>query len=118
METENPIYSSAGLGDTGLHAAEAKAPGVMEQELRSIPASKLDQFIEVHLPDISFRDELREVIDVLCILLKNRCCRESSHPVRTSKVGKVSPSQLELTEMGWERTLRREAAALIPPPQL
>ncbi|EDM13762.1 rCG21289 [Rattus norvegicus] len=73
----------------------------MEQELRSIPASKLDQFIEVHLPDISFRDELREVIDVLCILLKNRCCRESSHPVRTSKVGKGGSSRKGTTLKGW-----------------
>nr|CAP15771.1 truncated oligoadenylate synthetase 1b [Mus musculus castaneus] len=44
----------------------------MEQDLRSIPASKLDKFIENHLPDTSFCADLREVIDSLCALLKDR----------------------------------------------
>ncbi|XP_021078223.1 inactive 2'-5'-oligoadenylate synthase 1B isoform X2 [Mus pahari] len=57
----------------------------MEQDLRSIPASKLDKFIENHLPDTSFCANLREVIDVLCALLKDRSFRGSSRRVRASK---------------------------------
>lgn len=90
----------------------------MEQRLRSIPASELDKFIENHLPDTSFCADLREVIDVLCALLKDKSFRSFPGPVRVSKVVKVSPPQPELTEMGWERTLRRQAPALIPPLQL
>nr|XP_034344892.1 inactive 2'-5'-oligoadenylate synthase 1B-like isoform X2 [Arvicanthis niloticus] len=64
----------------------------MEQGLRSIPASKLDKFIEDHLPDTDFRDSLRRVMSVVSVLLKERCFLGSSHPARASKVGKGGSS--------------------------
>nr|AAM47548.1 2'-5' oligoadenylate synthetase 1B [Mus musculus] len=57
----------------------------MEQDLRSIPASKLDKFIENHLPDTSFCADLREVIDALCALLKDRFFRGPVRRMRASK---------------------------------
>lgn len=87
----------------------------MEQDLRSIPASKLDKFIENHLPDTSFCADLREVIDALCALLKDRFFRGPVRRMRASKGVKVSLPQPELTEMGWDRTFRSQAATLIPP---
>nr|CAP12721.1 putative oligoadenylate synthetase 1b [Mus spretus] len=57
----------------------------MEQDLRSIPASKLDKFIENHLPDTSFCADLREVIDALCALLKDRSFRGPVRRMRASK---------------------------------
>ena len=68
-----------------------QAGPIMEQRLRSIPASKLDKCIEDHLPDTSFRADLREIIDDLCEVLKDRSFRTSSRPPRASKVVKVSP---------------------------
>jgi len=91
----------------------------MGHGLSSISASELDKFIEVYLlPNTSFGADVKLAINVVCDFLKERCFRGAAHPVRVSKVVKVSPPQPELTEMGWERTLRREAMALTPPPQL
>ncbi|XP_031193556.1 inactive 2'-5'-oligoadenylate synthase 1B-like isoform X2 [Mastomys coucha] len=64
----------------------------MEQRLRSIPASELDKFIENHLPDTSFCADLREVIDVLCALLKDKSFRSFPGPVRVSKAVKGGSS--------------------------
>lgn len=91
----------------------------MEQGLRTIPTWKLDKFIEDYLlPDTPFGADVKSAIKVVCDFLKERCFQGAAHPVRVSKVVKVSPPQPELTEMGWERTLRRQAPALIPPLQL
>lgn len=114
-----PFLLQLGWETQDLQAAEVKAPGpTMEQDLRSIPASKLDKFIENHLPDTSFCADLREIIDALCALLKDRSFQGPSRRMRASKGVKVSLPQPELTEMGWERTFRSQAATLIPPLQL
>uniref|UniRef100_D4A5A2 2'-5' oligoadenylate synthase n=1 Tax=Rattus norvegicus TaxID=10116 RepID=D4A5A2_RAT len=65
----------------------------MEQELRSTPSWKLDKFIEVYLlPNTSFRDDVKSAINVLCDFLKERCFRDTVHPVRVSKVVKGGSS--------------------------
>ncbi|MEJ1282016.1 hypothetical protein NN561_012968 [Cricetulus griseus] len=85
----------------------------MEQGLSRTRARDLDKFIEVHLlPNTSFRTEVKAAIKIICDFLKERCFRGATHPVRVSKVVKVSAPQPELTPVGRERTLRIQAAAL------
>ncbi|XP_028609743.1 inactive 2'-5'-oligoadenylate synthase 1B-like [Grammomys surdaster] len=72
----------------------------MEQGLRSIPASKLDKFIEDHLPDTRFRDNLREVMNVVYAHLNERCFQGSSHPARASKARKGGSSDKGTTLKG------------------
>nr|XP_048292729.1 2'-5'-oligoadenylate synthase 1A-like [Myodes glareolus] len=65
----------------------------MGQGLSNTPASELDKFIEDHLlPDTSFRNDVRAVIDVMCTFLKERCFKGAAHPVRVSKVVKGGSS--------------------------
>lgn len=60
-------------------------------ELCNIPAKSLDKFIEEHLlPDTPFRLQVRQAINMICSFLKEKCFQSASHPVRVSKVVKVS----------------------------
>ncbi|XP_028609736.1 2'-5'-oligoadenylate synthase 1A isoform X2 [Grammomys surdaster] len=65
----------------------------MGQELKSIPAWKLDKFIEDYLlPDTRFGDDVKSAINIVCDFLKERCFRDAAHPVRVSKVVKGGSS--------------------------
>nr|XP_034344896.1 2'-5'-oligoadenylate synthase 1A-like [Arvicanthis niloticus] len=65
----------------------------MEKELKSIPASELDKFIEDHLlPDTTFGADVKLAINILCDFLKERCFQGAAHPVRVSKVVKGGSS--------------------------
>ncbi|XP_028621971.1 2'-5'-oligoadenylate synthase 1A-like isoform X2 [Grammomys surdaster] len=65
----------------------------MGQELKSIPAWKLDKFIEDYLlPDTLFGDDVKSAINIVCDFLKERCFRDTAHPVRVSKVVKCGSS--------------------------
>ncbi|XP_029333191.1 inactive 2'-5'-oligoadenylate synthase 1B isoform X3 [Mus caroli] len=78
----------------------------MEQDLRSIPASKLDKFIENHLPDTSFCADLRETIDALCALLKDRSFQGPVRRMRASKGVKgvlIKEIKKQLCEIQHER---------------
>lgn len=69
----------------------------MEQGLRTIPAWKLDKFIEDYLfLDTPFGAHVKSAISVLSDFLKERCFQGAAYPVRVSKVVKVSPPQPEL----------------------
>ncbi|XP_064235865.1 2'-5'-oligoadenylate synthase 1 isoform X3 [Aotus nancymaae] len=62
-------------------------------ELRNTPARDLDKFIEDNLlPDTRFRMQINQAIDIICGFLKERCFRDSSYPVRVSKVVKGGSS--------------------------
>lgn len=55
------------------------------------PVRDLDKFIEDHLlPNTCFRTQVKEAIDIVCGFLKERCFQGTAHPVRVSKVVKVS----------------------------
>ncbi|KAK7806451.1 hypothetical protein U0070_017988 [Myodes glareolus] len=61
----------------------------MGQGLSNTPASELSKFIEDQLlPDTSFRNDVRAVIDVMCTFLKERFFQGATHPMRVSKVVK------------------------------
>ncbi|XP_040587307.1 2'-5'-oligoadenylate synthase 1A [Mesocricetus auratus] len=79
----------------------------MELELNCTQASELDKFIEVHLlPNTTFHNEVRAVIDAVCTFLKERCFRGADHPVRVSKVVKGSSSGKGKMLLGkWEADL-------------
>ena len=63
--------------------------------LKDIPAGNLDKFIEDYLlPDTRFRRQVRQAIHIISTFLKERCFQDAPHPVRVSKVVKVSPSLL------------------------
>lgn len=95
METENLLPISARLGDPGSSRLS------MEHGLRSIPAWTLDKFIEDYLlPDTTFGADVKSAVNVVCDFLKERCFQGAAHPVRVSKVVKVSPPLPELTEWG------------------
>ncbi|OBS63656.1 hypothetical protein A6R68_07805 [Neotoma lepida] len=84
----------------------------MGQGLSNTPALELDEFIEDHLqPNTSFHNEVRAVTDVMCDFLKERCFRDTAHPVRVSKVVKVSPPQPQLTQ------LQQLSSGEVAPPQ-
>ncbi|XP_031193554.1 2'-5'-oligoadenylate synthase 1A-like isoform X4 [Mastomys coucha] len=58
----------------------------MEQGLRTIPAWKLDKFIEDYLfPDTPFGAHVKSAISVLSDFLKERCFQGAAYPVRVSK---------------------------------
>ena len=62
-------------------------------ELKDTPAKDLDRFIENYLlPDTQFRRQVKEAIHIISTFLKERCFQGAAHPVRVSKVVKVSPS--------------------------
>ena len=61
-------------------------------ELSDTPANFLDKFIEDHLlSNTEFRTQVKQAIDTICTFLKERCFQRAPHPVRVSKVVKVSP---------------------------
>ncbi|XP_021017582.1 2'-5'-oligoadenylate synthase 1A-like [Mus caroli] len=61
----------------------------MEQGLRSVPAWKLDKFIEDYLlPDTTFGADVKSAVNVVCDFLKERCFQGAAHPVRVCKVVK------------------------------
>lgn len=61
-------------------------------DLSNILPRDLDKFIEDNLlPDTSFRKEVKQAIEIICDFLKERCFQYKAHPVRVSKVVKVSP---------------------------
>ena len=75
------------------------------KKLRKTQANKLDKFIKDHLlPHKEFRRQVNEAIDIICTFLKETCFQESTHPVRVSKVVKVS---LELPSWGEERLVSK-----------
>ncbi|XP_076778766.1 2'-5'-oligoadenylate synthase 1A-like [Arvicanthis niloticus] len=96
METENLVPSKVRLNTPGLAGCKCKSSGpgpIMEKELKSIPASELDKFIEDHLlPDTTFGADVKLAINILCDFLKERCFQGAAHPVRVSKVVKGGSS--------------------------
>ena len=61
-------------------------------ELSDTPANFLDKFIEDNLlSNTEFRTQVNQAIDTICTFLKERCFQRAPHPVRVSKVVKVSP---------------------------
>uniref|UniRef100_A0A8C6QV04 2'-5'-oligoadenylate synthetase 1 domain-containing protein n=1 Tax=Nannospalax galili TaxID=1026970 RepID=A0A8C6QV04_NANGA len=74
----------------------------MVQELRNTRARDLDRFIEDHLlPDTYFRYHIKVAISTVCDFLKERCFLQTAHPVRVSKVLKVSPAMPDRCRPGF-----------------
>ncbi|XP_053445686.1 2'-5'-oligoadenylate synthase 1 [Nycticebus coucang] len=62
-------------------------------DLRYIQARYLDKFIEDYLlPDTCFRKQVKLAIKIMGDFLKERCFRDTHHPVRVSKVVKGGSS--------------------------
>ncbi|XP_021078227.1 inactive 2'-5' oligoadenylate synthetase 1C [Mus pahari] len=59
----------------------------MENDLSSIQARELDQFIEDHLlPDLTFLTEVRADVELIGAFLEERCFQGADHPMRVSRV--------------------------------
>ena len=99
-----PGFSQPGRHRSLRLQSEEKLQGLrMGQGLSSTWASELDRFIDYYLQtNISFRNDVRTVINTMCAFLKKRGFQDTDYPVRISKVVGVSPSQPELTQMGGE----------------
>lgn len=83
------------------------APGIMG-ELRDIPATHLDKYIEDQLlPDTHFRVQVNQAIDIMSSFLKERCFQRAAHSVRVLKVVKVSPGLPAWGRGGWAGRLPR-----------
>ncbi|KAI5156082.1 2'-5'-oligoadenylate synthase-like protein [Manis pentadactyla] len=62
-------------------------------ELRDIPATHLDKYIEDQLlPDTHFRVQVNQAIDIMSSFLKERCFQRAAHSVRVLKVVKGGSS--------------------------
>lgn len=62
-------------------------------ELEETPAKYLDKFIEYRLlPDTNFRRQIKDAVHIISTFLKEKCFQGAPHPVRVTKVIKVSPN--------------------------
>ena len=72
---------------------EEKLQGLrMGQGLSSTWASELDRFIDYYLqPNISFRNDVRTVINTMCAFLKERWFQDTDYPCEGCQVREDKP---------------------------